>query len=196
MTTIKIADAEEMHLPGITDIYAHAVENGTATYELEPPTLADMTQRFLMLRANGYPYLVATLDEIVIGYAYGGPFRAREAYRFMVEDSIYLSPAAQGKGLGKMLLKTLIDTCTAAGYRQLLAVIGDATPQSASVRLHTRMGFRNIGIVQGSGYKHGRWLDTGFMQLELNEGNRAAPNEDSVPERYYRENLAKRVVPS
>lgn len=189
MTTLQIVDASEAHLEAITAIYAHAVDHGTATYELDAPSLEEMTRRFQSLKTSGYPFLVGIQNERVVGYAYGGPFRAREAYRFLVEDSIYLAENAQGKGIGKLLLQALIDACRDAGYRQLLAVIGDATPQSASVRLHERMGFKTIGNIVGSGYKHGKWLDTGFMQLELNEGNRADPDPESNPEKNYLRSL-------
>ena len=184
--SITIRAAQEADLPAIAEIYADAVDHGTATYELEPPTLADMTARFHGLKASEYPYLVAEADGAVLGYAYAGPFRARPAYRFIVEDSIYVAPQAKGKGVGKALLLALIEACRADGYRQLVAVIGDGHAESPSVKLHERVGFRHCGLLEGSGYKHGRWLDTVFMQLEMNEGNRQAPDPASVPERIYR----------
>lgn len=184
--TVYIRATVEGDLPAITAIYADAVDNGTATYELEAPTLEEMKARFSSLKASEYPYLVAEEDGEVLGYAYAGPFRARPAYRFIVEDSIYVAPQAKGKGVGKALMLALIDACRADGYRQLVAVIGDGHAASPSVRLHERLGFRHCGVLEGSGYKHGRWLDTVFMQLEMNDGNRADPDPKSVPERLYR----------
>lgn len=185
--TFTIRDAIGDDLPSITAIYADAVLNGTATYELEPPDLAEMTERFDAVVGYGYPFLVAEAAGDVLGYAYGGPFRARPAYRFAVEDSIYLAPAAQGRGLGAALLRTLVARCEALGFRQFVAVIGDAGPQSASVRLHEKLGFSHCGSLAGSGYKHGRWLDTGFMQLAMNGGAATPPDPDSLPERRFRE---------
>ena len=185
--SVSIRDAGEADLSAITEIYADAVHHGTATYELEVPSLAEMTARFADLRAGEYPYLVAEENGVVLGYAYAGPFRARPAYRFIVEDSIYVAPMAKGKGVGRALLIALVEACRAAGYRQLVAVIGDGHAASASVRLHERLGFRHCGKLEGSGYKHGRWLDTVFMQLEMNGGNRADPDPQSVPERIYRQ---------
>jgi phosphinothricin acetyltransferase len=173
-------------LPAITDIYAAAVRTGTATYELEPPDLAEMTARHAGLVAQGYPYIVAEEAGALLGYAYAGPFRARAAYRFIVEDSIYLAPSAQGRGVGRALLAELVAESTRLGFRQIVAVIGDGTPQSASVKLHERSGFRHCGVMQGSGYKHGRWLDTVFMQLAMNGGSASDPDPDSLPERNFR----------
>lgn len=184
---ITIRNAIESDLLVITAIYTDAVDNGTATYELEAPTLSEMQARFASLKASEYPYLVAEEAGELLGYAYAGPFRARPAYRFIVEDSIYVAPDAKGKGVGKALMVALVEACRAGGYRQLVAVIGDGSPQSPSVRLHERLGFRHCGTLEGSGYKHQRWLDTVFMQLEMNGGNKADPDPQSVPERLYRE---------
>src|SRR5690606_1457638 len=118
-----------------TAIYEHAVLHGTSSYELEPPTLAEMGERFAALKAGGFPYIVAEEDGGILGYAYAGPFRARPAYRFIVENSIYLAPAVQGRGLGRLLLSALVERCTALGFRQVIAVIGDGGAHSASVKL-------------------------------------------------------------
>jgi phosphinothricin acetyltransferase len=172
----------------ITEIYADAVLNGTASYELEPPTPGDMAERFETLRSNGYPYIVAQDDEgTVLGYAYASAFRTRPAYRFIVEDSIYVAPQAKGRGVGRLLLEALIEAVAALGFRQVIAVIGDGTAASASVKLHEKIGFQHSGRLEGSGYKHGRWLDTVFMQLELNGGAKAAPDPQSWPERKFQE---------
>ena len=184
---IAIRDAARADLPAITEIYADAVRNGTATYELTPPDLAEMTARFDTLTGGSYPYIVAQEGTRILGYAYAGPFRPRPAYRFIVEDSIYLAPDAQRRGIGRLLLAGLIERATALGFRQLVAVIGDGRPDSGSVRLHERIGFAHSGVLKGSGYKHERWLDTVFMQMELNGGNELPPDPHSLPERNFRE---------
>lgn len=189
MNVVIIRPAVHTDIPTITAIYAHAVLNGTSTYELTPPTEKELLARFDTLESGGYPWLVAAEGGSVLGYAYAGPFRPRPAYRFMVEDSIYLDPAAQGRGVGRQLLAALIAETTRLGFRQLLAVIGDGTAQSSSVRLHAALGFRPAGMIVGSGYKHGRWLDTAFMQLALNSGTDAPPDPNSDPERRFRASL-------
>lgn len=186
MCAITIRPSVPADIPAITRIYAHAVEAGTASYELEPPDEAEMAARREALVARSYPYLVAEAEAGVVGYAYAGPFRARRAYRFMVEDSVYVAPEAQGRGVGRRLVAALIEECRALGFRQITAVIGDGSPESASVRLHSALGFRHAGVLAGSGYKHGRWLDTVFMQLELNGGTATPPDPDSLPERLFR----------
>ncbi|MDQ2633919.1 MAG: N-acetyltransferase family protein [Pseudomonadota bacterium] len=181
---IKPATAAD--LDAITEIYADAVANGTASYELDPPDRTEMMARFEALVADGFPYLVATSAGKVVGYAYAGPFRPRQAYRFVVENSIYVAPDARGRGVGRLLLEKLIAEAGKLGFRQMIAVIGDGHPASASVKLHERMGFRHSGRLEGSGYKHGRWLDTVFMQLSMNGGTESAPEPDSLPERRFR----------
>ncbi len=173
-------------LDRITEIYADAVLNGTASYELEPPTRTEMGERFEALMEGGYPYLVAEREGTIVGYAYAGPFRARPAYRFIVEDSIYIAPEAKGAGIGKALMQALIDETTQLGFRQIIAVIGDGHADSASVRLHEKLGFHHTGRMEGSGYKHGRWLDTVFMQLAMNGGATVPPDPGSMPERRFR----------
>lgn len=185
--TITVRSATQDDVPAIARIYAHAVDTGTASYELEAPTREEMEARYRALAAEGYPYLVAVEGETVLGFAYAGPFRARPAYRFMVEDSVYVAPEAQGRGLGRRLVGTLIEECHRLGFRQLAAVIGDGSPESASVRLHEALGFSHAGVLKGSGYKHGRWLDTVFMQMELNGGTATPPDADSLPERMFRD---------
>jgi phosphinothricin acetyltransferase len=186
MSSLVIRPAEAGDLSRITAIYADAVRHGTASYELEPPTLAEMTGRFEALRAGGFPYLAAEGDGGVFGYAYAGPFRPRPAYRFIVEDSVYVAPEAKGRGVGLALMRTLVEAVRALGFRQIVAVIGDGSPQSASVRLHEKLGFVHAGRLEGSGYKHGRWLATTFMQLALNGGADVPPDPASWPERRFR----------
>jgi L-amino acid N-acyltransferase YncA len=189
MNSFAIRDAVEADLDRITGIYEDAVLYGTATYELEPPSRDEMGARFDALKAVDYPYIVAEGQSGIAGYAYAGPFRARPAYRFIVEDSIYIAPEAKGRGLGKALLERLIAASRERGFRQIVAVIGDGTPSSPSVRLHKRLGFDHSGVLKGSGYKHDRWLDTVFMQLALNGGTSADPDPASWPERQFRGTL-------
>jgi L-amino acid N-acyltransferase YncA len=183
---IFIRDAVETDLDRITEIYADAVEHGTASYELEPPTRSEMGARFAALTSSGYPYIIAEADGGIVGYAYASAFRPRPAYRFIVEDSIYVAPEAKGRGVGRALLERLIADTRALGFRQIIAVIGDGRPDSPSVKLHERAGFRHSGKLEGSGYKHGRWLDTVFMQLAMNGGSDTDPDPDSMPERRFR----------
>lgn len=184
MTSI-IRAAVEADVPRIAAIYADAVDNGTATYELAVPSEAEMLMRFRTLKDQGYPYLVWEEDGVILAYAYGGPFRARPAYRFIVEDSIYVAPEAKGKGVGSRLLAALIEECRRLGFRQFVAVIGDGHPGSPSVKLHEKLGLAHCGKLVGSGYKHERWLDTAFMQMELNGGAGSPPDPDSTPEKQF-----------
>ena len=186
-STILIRNARDDDLPDITDIYADAVRHGTASYELEPPSLDEMRKRFQALAAGGFPYIVAELAGAVAGYAYAGPFRPRPAYRFVVEDSVYIAPDAKGRGIGRALIMRLIEESRRLGFRQMIAVIGDGRPDSPSVKLHEALGFRHSGRLEGSGFKHGRWLDTVFMQLAMNGGTASLPEPDSLPERRFRE---------
>jgi phosphinothricin acetyltransferase len=186
LSELNIRPATSADLDAITDIYADAVRHGTSSYELEPPTRAEMAARFETLVAGNFPYIVAESAGRVAGYAYAGPFRPRPAYRFVVENSIYVAPEAKGQGIGRLLLERLISEAEKLGFRQMIAVIGDGHPGSASVKLHERMGFRHGGRLEGSGYKHGRWLDTAFMQLSMNGGAETPPDPASMPERKFR----------
>jgi L-amino acid N-acyltransferase YncA len=174
MTTLRPASLND--IPEITAIYAHWVLTGTATFELEAPSQAEMRQRFETITAAGYPYLVAALDGRIAGYAYANAHRPRPAYRFTVEDSIYVAPSAQRTGAGRLLLARLIDECTRRGYRQMIAVIGDSQ-QTPSIGLHRAMGFEMTGTMKSVGYKFGRWVDGVVMQLPLGPGDTAPPTE-------------------
>jgi phosphinothricin acetyltransferase len=186
MTAFLLRPATEGDLPAITAIYADAVLNGTASYELEPPSPEEMARRFQALAGGSFPYLAAELGGEVAGYAYAGPFRPRPAYRFVLEDSVYVAPAAKGRGIGRALVERLIAEATRLGFRQMIAVIGDGRPESPSVRLHEALGFSHCGRLEGSGFKHGRWLDTVFMQLAMNGGNATPPDPQSLPEQRFR----------
>jgi phosphinothricin acetyltransferase len=174
MSDIEIKTASPADLPSITGIYEHAVRYGTATFELVPPDLAEMTHRFEMLANGGFPYLVAAQDGQTVGYAYAGPYRPRPAYRFTVENSVYLEPAIHRRGIGLQLMRRLIAECEARGFRQMIAVIGDSA-NAGSIGVHTRCGFQMIGTHRHVGLKFGRWLDTVMMQLSLGEGAGTVP---------------------
>jgi L-amino acid N-acyltransferase YncA len=176
MSSPEIRPATEADLPFVTEIYAHAVLQGTATFELDPPDLAEMTRRFRAMMDGGFPYLVAALDGIVAGYAYAGAYRPRPAYRFTVENSIYLQPAIHRRGVGMKLMRQLIEECETRGYRQMIAVIGDSA-NAGSIGLHSACGFQVIGTHPNVGLKFGRWLDTVMMQLALGEGASTIPKD-------------------
>jgi|SRR5687768_4094459 phosphinothricin acetyltransferase len=173
--SVQIRPAAPADLPAITAIYEHAVRFGTATFELEPPDVAEMTRRYQTLMDGSFPYLVAIFDGTVVGYAYAGPYRARPAYRFSVENSVYLDPAAQGKRIGTQLMQALIAESEKRGYRQMVAVIGDSA-NLASIGVHARTGFQMVGTLQNAGLKFGRWLDTVLMQRALGEGASTIPD--------------------
>ena len=174
MSSVEIRPATAADLPAITEIYEHAVRYGTATFELIPPDLAEMTRRFGVLMDGGFPYLVAALEGRVAGYAYAGAYRPRPAYRFTVENSVYLQPAIHRRGIGLHLLQRLIAESEARGYRQMIAVIGDSA-NAGSIGVHTRCGFQMIGTHQAVGFKFSRWLDTVMMQRALGEGSTTLP---------------------
>jgi L-amino acid N-acyltransferase YncA len=174
MSSLEIRPAMAADLPAITGIYQHAVLQGTATFELIPPDLAEMTRRFAVLMDGGFPYFAASLDGRVVGYAYAGAYRPRPAYRFTVENSVYLEPAIHRRGIGMRLLLRLITESEARGYRQMIAVIGDSA-NAGSIGVHTRCGFQMIGTHPNVGFKFGRWLDTVMMQRALGDGAGTLP---------------------
>ena len=159
----------ESDIPAIAAIYAHAVLHGTASFELDPPSEAEMARRRAAILEGGYPYLVAERDGELLGYAYAGAYRTRPAYRSTVEDSVYVAPSAQGQGIGRALLAALIRHCEALDFRLMVAVIGDEDSRG-SIALHRSLGFEPVGILKGIGYKHGRWLSTVLMQRSLGRG--------------------------
>jgi phosphinothricin acetyltransferase len=178
MSPLEIRPATVADLPFITEIYEHAVRYGTATFELIPPDLAEMKRRFGVLMDGGFPYLVAILEGRVVGYAYASPYRPRPAYRFTVENSVYLQPSVHRRGIGLQLLQNLIDECEPRGYRQMIAVIGDSA-NAGSIGVHSRCGFQMIGTHPNVGFKFGRWLDTVMMQRGLGEGARTLPADQT-----------------
>jgi len=170
-----IRDAVPADLSAITAVYAHHVLTGAASFEEIPPDAAEMTRRFEALKAEEFPYLVAEIDGQVAGYAYAGHYRTRSAYRFAVEDSVYIDPAFHRRGVGKALMVELIARCTAMGKRQMLAVIGDSA-NAGSIGLHSHLGFVPVGTFRSVGFKFGRWVDSVLMQLALGDG------DDTLPE--------------
>lgn len=161
-------------LPAITAIYAHAVAHGTGTFELEAPSAEEMARRREAVVDAGWPWLVAERDGEVIGYAYAQPFRPRRAYRFCLEDSIYLAESARGQGVGRLLLAELIARCEQLGARQMLAVIGDSG-NAGSIGVHRSLGFDHTGVLRDVGWKFDRWLDVVVMQRSLGRGDGEAP---------------------
>jgi len=172
--SLLIRAATAADIPAITAIYDHAVRHGTASFELEPPDAAEMARRRQTLVDGGFPYLVAEADGALAGYAYAGPYRPRPAYRWSVEDSVYVAPSLHRRGIGAALLARLVGEAEQRGYRQMIAVIGDSA-QLSSIALHRAAGFRMIGTVENVGFKFGRWLDTVLMQRALGPGSAAPP---------------------
>jgi phosphinothricin acetyltransferase len=171
---LSIRAAGPTDIPAIARIYDHAVRHGTASFEIAPPDEAEMARRIRALLEGGYPHLVAERDGAVLGYAYAGPYRARPAYRWAVEDSIYVDPTAYRRGIGRALLDRLIAESTVRDFRQMIAVIGDSA-QTASIELHRAAGFRLVGTIENVGFKFGRWLDSVIMQRALGPGAATKP---------------------
>jgi L-amino acid N-acyltransferase YncA len=161
-------------IPAITAIYAYAVKHGTATFEIEPPDEREMADRFRTLAEGHFPYLAAERNGTVLGYAYAGLYRARIAYRYTLENSIYVAPDCHRQGIGRALMEMLIREASARGFRQMVAVIGDSA-QIASITLHRATGFEMVGTLAAVGFKFNRWLDTVLMQRSLGDGAETAP---------------------
>jgi phosphinothricin acetyltransferase len=170
---LLIRPSQEADLGAITAIYGEAVRTGTASFELEPPDLAEMTRRREAVVKAGLPWIVAERAGAVLGYAYAGPFRPRPAYRFCVENSIYVDATVRGQGVGALLLAELIARCESWGARQMVAVIGDSG-NAGSIAVHAALGFRHAGQVNQVGWKFNRWLDVVFMQRALGSGGSVA----------------------
>lgn len=167
-------------VPQIAEIYAYHVLHGVGTFEIEPPDAAEMGARLKGIQEKNRPWLVAESEGSVVGFAYAGPFRARPAYDWTVEDSIYLRNGFEGRGIGTALLKELIARCTALGCRQMVSLIGDSE-NAGSIRLHRRCGFDQVGLFKAVGWKHGRWLDVVFMQRALGVGDTEDALYEGVP---------------
>ncbi|SAI67655.1 acetyltransferase [Bordetella ansorpii] len=173
--SIQLRDATEADIASIQQIYAHHVLHGTASFELDPPTVDQMRERRADIATRGMPFLVAEIDGVVRGYAYVTAYRPRPAYRHTVEDSVYVEHGWNGRGIGNLLLAMLIERCRAAGWRQMLAVVGDSR-NGGSLALHARNGFHPVGTLRSVGFKHGEWRDTVLMQRELGDADRTPPD--------------------
>ena len=169
-----IRPAAPQDLPAIHAIYTHHVMHGLASFEEVPPALEEIRRRFEDVTKQGFPYLVAEEKGEILGYGYCSLYRTRSAYRYTVEDSIYVKQGMQGKGVGKALLKELIARSEALGYRQIIAVIGDSA-NAGSIKLHASLGFVRAGVLRSTGFKFGRWVDSVYMQLPLGQGDGSKP---------------------
>jgi len=180
---VIVRPATAADVEAIAAIYAHHVIHGAGTFEETPPAPEEIARRIAAVAALGLPYLVAQASEAasneVIGFAYAAPFRPRAAYRYTAEDSVYVAPGFARAGVGRTLLGQVIGECEALGLRQLMAVIGDAD-NAASIGLHRALGFAPAGICRAVGFKHGRWLDTVWMQRPLNSGDSEAPSHPGL----------------
>ena len=179
-STVLVRDATDADLEAVTAIYAEGVLTGAGTFELTAPDTVEMAARRAAILKLGLPWLVAAIDGVVVGYAYAGPFRTRAAYRYTVEDSIYVLAGAHGRGAGKALLLELIARCEAMGLRQMLGVIGDSG-NAGSIKLHAACGFAPMGAIEGVGFKFDDWLDVVFMQRRLAAGETTAPDAPGLP---------------
>ena len=175
-----IRPSRDEDITAITAIYAHHVLHGTGTFETEPPSAADMANRRADVLSKGLPYLVAEEDGEILGFAYGNWFKPRPAYRYSVEDSVYLAPGLDRKGLGRALLAELLAHCEAAGIRKVMAIIGDSA-NAGSVGVHRALGFTQVGIVEACGWKFGAWRDIVIMQKTLGPGSSEPPIESTAP---------------
>jgi L-amino acid N-acyltransferase YncA len=174
-TIIRACTENDMHT--VNDIYRHHVLYSPATFEITPPTNEEMLGRYRTIKNGGFDYFVAEAEGEIAGYAYVSTYRARPAYRFTVENSVYVRPGYERRGIGRMLLQALLNECEKKPIRQMIAVIGD-TGNTASIELHRSLGFAMTGTFRSVGYKFGRWIDTVLMQKEIGEGNRTAPPEN------------------
>ena len=172
--SVLLRDTEPRDLDAITAIYGHHVRTGLASFETEAPDKAEMRTRYEAVREKGFPYITAELDGRVVGYAYANLYRARPAYRFALEDSLYVHPDCLGKGIGRVLLERLIVECEAIGCRQLIAVIGDSA-NAPSIGIHAALGFTMVGTFRSIGWKHERWVDTVLMQRPIGAGDTRLP---------------------
>jgi len=171
---VEVRAAAQGDLAAIHDIYAHHVLHGLATFEEVPPDVEEMRRRHRDVTSRGLPYLVAVERGEILGYGYCAPYRARSAYRYALEDSVYIKDGHLGKGIGSRILGELVRVCEGLGYRQVIAVIGDSA-NIGSIALHARFGFLRAGTLRSSGYKFGRWVDSVLMQRPLGEGDMTSP---------------------
>ncbi|WP_233868042.1 GNAT family N-acetyltransferase [Paraburkholderia adhaesiva] len=169
-----LRDATPDDFPAIAAIYAHHVLHGSASFEETPPDPDELLRRHATVRGHGLPWIVAEVAGKVAGYCYATPYRPRSAYRYTIEDSIYIDQSCRGRGLGRTLLKALIERCETGPWRQMIAVIAD--PRGGSVALHGSLGFEMVGTLHSVGFKHGQWRDTTLMQRALGAGSATMPD--------------------
>ena len=177
---VIVRDATALDMAAVQAIYAFYVERSAASFEEVPPTVDEMQKRHQATLDRGLPYLVAEDNGEVVGYCYAGPFRQRSAYRYTVEDSVYVAPFVVGRGVGAAILSALVDRCESLGYRQMIAVIGDSANQG-SIALHRALGFRQEGVLRGVGLKFGRWVDVVIMHRPLNADGKPLPDGTPAP---------------
>ena len=177
--TPTVVAADLSHLVALQAIYAHWVTHGLASFEEAPPDIEEMDHRRRQVQQLGLPYLVALDGALIAGFAYAGPYRTRPAYRYTVEDSVYVAPEAQGRGIGRLLLAEVIRRAERRGLRQMVAVIGDSA-NNASIGLHEAMGFRRVGVLESVGFKHGRWVDSVLMQRPLGLADTSDPHDSKL----------------
>lgn len=177
---VLVRDATEADMAQVHAIYTFYVTRSAASFEEVPPNVDEMIRRYTTTLERGMPYLVAEDQGEVVGYTYAGPWRPRSAYRYTVEDSIYVAPFVQRRGVGRALLGGLVERCTELGYRRMIAVIGDSANQS-SIALHRAMGFRQEGVLRGVGLKFGRWVDVVMMHRALGDDSRLLPDGCTAP---------------
>lgn len=165
--TVSLRDTTEADFKAITALYAREVREGTATFELETPSEIEMGRRFAAVKALGLPWITAEVDGVFAGYAYLSPFRTRAAYRYCVENSVYVLPGMQGQGVGRALLHAVVGEARALGLRHVVGVISESDTSAASIGLHHALGFEDAGVWRKAGWKFERWLDVTLLQLDL-----------------------------
>nr|WP_047147811.1 GNAT family N-acetyltransferase [Aquamicrobium sp. LC103] len=173
---LRVRRATDADMPAIQAIYAHHVAHGLASFETTPPGIEEMRARRAAILDLALPYLIADTAEGVVGYCYAGPYRPRPAYRYTLEDSVYVAPGHEGRGIGAALLGALISECEAGPWRQMVAVIGDSA-NLGSISLHRKLGFEPVGTIRSAGFKFGRWVDTVLMQRALGVGDLVLPDD-------------------
>lgn len=173
-SSLIIRPRTDADMAAITEIYAHHVVNGASSWELSPPDCAEMAARARALEAAGFPYFVAEFDGEIAGYTYAGAYRPRPAYRFTVENTIYINENLRRGGIGTALMEKLIETCTESGFRQMIGIVGDSQ-NLQSIDFHKKLGFTQMGVVKNIGFKFGRWMDQVLLQRALGEGAQSDP---------------------